>query len=329
MAWPTTWWHRKNRRNFAKKCVCYSLPKSKVLPNFLGVVKGASKSWFALCLGLMVAGRPDFVPAQTEGEYQAQPIFSRYGATQSNWVTLNTTARLFSDVQLQEVDRFDGWSLDADLTVRVPWTERWQARLYWPFYTEGSARVTKPGLPETGRRIDIHGSAGLFDFANVQLECQLLRESEHGFNLGLHGGYGWHTEVLWTSTLGGDRYNDQGNVGLGGLRADWRVGPHWRFLAGAGGRYYWVSDDLNPVGGDQFWFMDASVAAVYHPWKAPVYPVAELVYQGDLSQFNSLLFVPEILFAPGFHLEFKAGATIGLTGDGEGLGGRLQATVRF
>src|ERR1044072_1988449 len=97
-------------------------------------------------------------------------------------------------------------------------------------------------------------------------------------------------------------------------------------------RSYFKSDDLNPEGtgsSDRFFLSDISVAAIYHPWKCPVFPVAELVYQGTFSKYNSVLAVPEVVFAFCKNFELKAGAPIGLTSDGESFGGRFQATVRF
>jgi hypothetical protein len=271
--------------------------------------------------------------AQHEGEYsdakyQVQPIMTRYAKTVDK-ITFNTTARIFRNVQLQEADSFDGWTIDADLTVPIPWVKWLQVRLYYPFYTEGEARVTKPGSRQFGQSVDVRGYAGLYDLASLEVDAQFIDEKDKGFNMAAYAGAGTHTRVLWT-TAGGDRYNDQGNYGFGGLRADWRCGEAWRFVANAGGRYYWVSDDLNPTGGgDRFLLADISLAAIYHPWQCPIYPVAELVYMGEFSKFNSLLFAPEIIWAVCSNFELKAGAVVGLTGDGEDIGGRFQATLRF
>lgn len=269
--------------------------------------------------------------AQLEGEYQVQPIFTRYAETAKK-ITLNANARVFNDVQLQEADGFDGWSVDADLTIPIPYTKRFQVRLSWPFYTDGEARVSERGRPDTGRRIDVRGYGGVFEFPTAQVEYQFLTEEEKGFNMAAYGGFGEKMRHLWTTSYDDDVYNHDGQMALFGLKADWRHGEHWRFVANAGARYYHKSDDLNPSGpdsSDRFWLGDISFAAIYHPWTCPVYPVGELVYQGNFGDYHSVLVVPEIIWAVCRNFELKAGVPIGLTSEGESLGGRFQATLRF
>ena len=65
---------------------------------------------------------------QGESEYQVQPIFTRYAETVRK-VTFNANARVFNDVELQEADEFDGWTVDADLTFPIPYTKHFQVRL--------------------------------------------------------------------------------------------------------------------------------------------------------------------------------------------------------
>lgn len=293
-------------------------------------MRGTISKVFSLIIGFMAASATTTARAQLEGEYQIQPIFTRYAETAKK-ITFNTTARIFNDVQLQEADRFDGWGIDADLTIPIPFTERFQVRLFWPFYTDGDARLINPGQPDTGRRIDIRGYGGTFEFPNVQLEWQFLGEKNAPLNLAAYGGVGERQRELWTTTVDGDVYNHAGRVGLFGLKADWRCGNDLRFVANAGGRYYYKSDDLNPsdANEDRFTLADISAAVIYHPWKCPVFPVAELVYQGDFTDYNSVLLVPEVIIGVCKNFELKAGAPIGLTSDGESFGGRFQATARF
>ena len=286
----------------------------------------------SLLLALLTGGGVTASFAQMEGEYQLQPIVTRYAETAKK-VTLNAGIHLFNDVDLQEADNFDGYTVDMDLTIPIPGTKHWQVRLGVPFYTAGTARLTKTGEPDTGKEIDIRGYGGVFDFANIQVEYQFLEESVKGFNAAAYGGIGERLDYLKTSTVADDKYNHKGLVGLMGLKGDVHCGEDWRFAANLGARYYFKSDDLNPAdtstSGSVFWLVEASFAAIYHPWKAPVFPVAELLYQGVISDYNSVLFVPEIIYAINSHVELKAGAPIGLTGDGESFGGRFQITTRF
>lgn len=294
-------------------------------------MKATCTTLLRLGLGLAALAAVSSGFAQVEGEYQIQPIFTRYAET-SKKITFDASARIFNDQQLQEADNFDGWGVDANLVIPIPFTKRFQVRLFWPIYTDGEARLTNPGQPDTGKQIDIYGYGSTLDFANAQLEYQFLSESNHAFNAAAYGGFGLRMAEMKTSTVDEDVYNHRGKVALFGLKADWRCGDEWRFVANAGGRYYFESDDINPSGpgsDDVFALADISVAAIYHPWRAPIFPVAELVYQGNFSSYNSVLFVPEVIYAVCRNFELKAGATIGLTGDGESFGGRFVGTVRF
>jgi hypothetical protein len=269
--------------------------------------------------------------AQLEGEYQIQPIYTRYAETVKK-ITFNASVHVFNDVQLQEADRYDGWTVDADLTFRIPYTERFQVRISWPFYTEGDARLIDPGHVDTGRRIDVRGYGGTFDFPSVELAYQFLSESNHHVNASVYGGVAERQRILWTTTVDDDIYNHAGDYALFGVRADMHYGDNWRFVANLGARYYFKSDDLNPEGtgsSDHFYLADISVAAIYHPWKCPIFPVAELAYQGTFSDYHSVLAVPEVIWAICPNFELKAGAPIGLTSDGESFGGKFQATARF
>lgn len=292
-------------------------------------MKGTTHGLVALSIGLISLFDASIARGQGEGEYQIQPILTRYAETVKK-VTINANMHIFNDVQLQEVDRFDGWTVDADLTFRIPYTKYLQFRIAWPFYTDGDARVIDPG-PNFHKKTDIRGYGGTFDFPNLELAYQFLTEQKAGFNASVYGGMGERQRVLWTD-LPDEVYNHQGQVALFGLRADWRHGNNWRFVANAGARYYFKSDDLNPEGrgsDDEFYYSDISLAAIYHPWKCPVFPTAELVYNGTFGDYNSVLFVPEVILGVCRNFEFKAGMPIGLTSDGESFGGRFQATTRF
>jgi hypothetical protein len=310
----------------------FFLPYSRVLLLSGRIMNGkCTRVLSALTLGTVFICGASIGRAQVEGEYQVQPIFTRYAETVKTF-SFNATARVFNDVQLQEADRYDGWGVDADLTVRIPYTKHFQVRVMWPFYTEGDARLIDPGHKDTGRRINVRGYGGTFDYASVELAYQLLDESKHYFNASVYGGAGERQRILWTDSVDHDIYNHQGDYALFGVRADWHYGNDWRFVLNLGARDYFKSDDLNPEGtgsNDEFYLSDFSVAAIYHPWKCPVFPVAELVYQTTFSDYNSVLFVPEVIVGVCKNFEIKAGATVGLTGDGESYGGRFQATTHF
>ena len=71
------------------------------------------------------------------------------------------------------------------------------------------------------------------------------------------------------------------------------------------------------------------MAGVFDPWKTNVFPVLEVAFTGDLHKYNSVIVVPEVIWAVNTHLELKAGITVGLPDDGERIGFRVQGVVRF
>ena len=116
------------------------------------------------------------------------------------------------------------------------------------------------------------------------------------------------------------------------LRADRKVNDWLTLVGHVGARHYYISDDLNPGGqgdGDVFTHYEAFLAGVFNPWKSNVFPVLELVYVGDFDKYNPIHVVPEVIWAINNHFELKAAVPIGITNDGDRLGFRVQATVRF
>ena len=272
------------------------------------------------------AGAAEEMAAKTEtatSEFELQPIFTRY-AKISKKITFSTTFRAYRDAELQEAENLDALGVDADLVV--PFLKRFQVRLNVPIYTTGEARLIKP--PHENITVESHG--GTFDFTSVQLEWQFLNQEDHGVNMLLSGGAGVPLERLNTSIY--DQYNHKGQVALGQLRVDRRMNDWLTLVGHLGARYYFVSDDLNPAGnaaGDVFTLAEGFVAGVFNPWDNKIVPVLELAYTGDFGKYNSVLLVPEIIWPVSKHFELKAGGTFGLTSDGERIGARVQAVVRF
>ena len=264
-------------------------------------------------------------------DYQLQPLTTRHARTATK-ITLHTTARFFDGMELQEANNFDGYTVEFELTI--PFWERFQLRLYYPAYTDGDARLTQgtPGQSAPGDKVDVSGDGGTFDFPSAILDYQFRQASSpEEWNLAAFAGYGEVITKLKTRPTPGDVYNHQGQVVLLGLTADRELNDRWTGVANLGGRYYLKSDDLNPVSDDDvFGFMDASVAVVYDPpslgW---VYPALELVYQGDLGSYNNFHLDPQLIIPISQNFELKAGAGIGLSGDGEDWQGRLQAVLRY
>ena len=261
-------------------------------------------------------------------DFRLEPLTTRYARTATK-ITINSSIRYFEGMDLQEADHVDGYTADVELTV--PFLKRFQIRLYYPFYTEGEARLTDAGDPLEGTTIDIEGDGGIFDFPSANLDVQILKpDSPHGLNLSAFAGYGMVLESLETSV--DDLYNHKGKVVLFGVRADKTFTERLTGIANVGGRYYYQSDDLNPGADDDddvFLFMDASAAVVYELCAQRVYPALELVYQGDLDTYNNIHLDPQVIFPICSNFELKAGAGVGLNDDGERWFARLQGALRF
>ncbi len=257
---------------------------------------------------------------------QIQPLFSRYAQTTKKW-TLRGSYRSFKDTELQEIEKFDGSGVDLELTA--PLSERWQLRLYYPVYTEGDAQEIATGDP-----VDVDGDGGTLDYPSLILDYQFKQASAPGeFNLAAYLGMGYALDHLDSEnqiTGTHDRINHRGSAALFGVKADKQLDHCWTFIGNLGGRYYWDSDDIHPnEGSDQFFLLDASVAFVYAPRDAWIYPMIELFYQGSFSDYNSLQVVPQVIVPIGEHVDVNAGVSVGLLDDGPETDARVQMTVRF
>jgi hypothetical protein len=259
-------------------------------------------------------------PLAGKENHQIQPISTRYAQTSSK-VTLDATVRYFEDIQLQEARHFDGFGFDLDLTA--PIRGGWQVRIIAPIYTEGEAKVI-----DTGRKTDIKGYGGVFDFPRILLEHQFLYQDRHGWNAGWFIGAGTKQNHLDTSH--GDRINHQGLIGHLGLKADRFFNDgDVRLLGNLGMRGYFRSDDLNPSGGgDRFFLVDAHTASVFRLHER-VWPGLELKYQGDFARYNSVSLMPQMIIPVASFLEVKLGVPFRLTHQGERIGARFQLTARF
>lgn len=265
-------------------------------------------------------------PADPCSDRALQPLFSRYAQTATQW-TLRAGYRAFKDVELQEIDELDGTSYDIELLV--PLSESLQVRLYYPLKTEGDARDIASGAD-----VDVDGKGGLLDFPSLTLEYQFKKAAGRGdYNLAAYLGVGYIRNYLESEIQPNgriDRINHRGAALLFGIKADKQLNNCWTFVGNVGGRYYWDSDDIHPNSdSDKFFLLDASAAFIFAPDNAWVYPAVEVVYQGDVSDYNSLQVVPQVIVPIGSHVDLNAGVSVGLLDDGPSTEGRLQLNVRF
>lgn len=247
---------------------------------------------------------------------------------------LSASAASFSDMKLDEVDNFDGWT--GAVGFAMPLFETSQLTLNMPLYTEGHADATAPPgesftLPASGKypNLDIEGDGGVWDYTTLEFQSQIWGEQEHGYILGWYGGAGQVRESLDAKSDGQlyDIMNHKGDVYLAGLLAEGESA--WgRWYANTGARFYRKSDDLNPEGNDDFDVADLRVANRFAPWAEDLYPVLEVTYMGDFSGINQTALLPELLYAPNDTVNLKTGLTFG-AGDGNRFGGQAEVDFFF
>lgn len=244
-------------------------------------------------------------------------------------VEIKVGVESFQGVELDEAEEFDGWTAAAEMTV--PFAQKFQMRLAFPFRTEGDAVVKDEHFIMPGESIDIEGSGGVFDFLTLTFEHELLAAKENGYGLAYYLGGGAAASSLDTTLkrpgTGTDKINHQGTVYMAGIKVE-RAWGEMQTLSNLGLRYYHRSDDLNPGGSDQFAVADLRFALMFSPW-GRLYPVLEFTYLGDLSDMNQVTLLPEVLLPLNEHIDLKAGAAVGLGGNGNELGGQAQVTVKF
>lgn len=279
-----------------------------------------------LLLGGLMLGATMAVQA---ADYSMQPIKTDPAKTQDK-VMLSVSWESFQGMELDELEDFDGWTLATELVV--PFMDRFQLRFNMPLRTEGDAVVKSDHWIVPGMEIDVEGNGGVFDFITLVFEHQLFQQQEQGYNLSYYIGGGAVGYPLDTNLprpgTGTDSLNHNGVVFMAGVKAD---GERWgtRLLGNAGLRSYARSDDLNPGSGDEFTALDLKGAVIFAPWGQYVHPVLELTYLGDFTDLNQFALLPELLIVVNPHLEFKAGASVGLGGNGSEFGGQVEASVRF
>lgn len=263
------------------------------------------------------------------GDYSMQPIKTDPAQIQDK-IMLSISWESFQDMELDEVENFDGWTVAAELVL--PFMDNFQLRFNMPLRTEGDATVKSDHWIVPGMDIDVDGNGGVFDFITLAFEHQLFHEQDRGYNLSYYLGAGAVGYPLDTTLprprTGTDSINHNGSVWMGGVKAD---GERWgaRLLGNAGVRGYSRSDDLNPGGSDQFYVLDLKGAVILSPWGRYVNPVVEFTYLGNFSDVNQITLLPEVLIPVNQHLELKAGVAIGLGGNGSEIGAQAEASIRF
>lgn len=232
---------------------------------------------------------------------------------------VNLSHEEFRNVRIDEARHFDGYAQAAEIIIPFGEQNRWEARLYVPFKTSGSARTVAGN-----QNIDIEGDGGVFEFATLVLQRELATTEDSACNSSVYFGFGQRPRYLETSI--NDRYNHRGQVLRLGYNVDnARTDRNLRLQATADARYYFGTDDLNPSSSsDNFPLLNLSCAVVYNPAVA-VKPVFEVLYSTDFDGRQIVQAVPELIVPLGSRVEIKGGYAFGHS-DGEGS--TQTATIR-
>ncbi len=260
-----------------------------------------------------------------------QPISTKFASTQSA-ISIEAGISTFRGLELEEADHFDGWTSDFELVIpfsNFSFTENMQARINYPLYTEGDARITDTTLPDVGESIDIDGNAGVYNFMTFEFEHQLFNEEESGFNGAYSIGWG-KTYELDTTTSDKDIYNHAGKVFLAGIKYDRTIfneDTHW--LVNLGLRYYYDTDDLHPDDKENWGWADLSTAVIFKSWGEYIIPVVELTYLGDFDSYNALALHPQVIIPICENAAVKLAGNVGLGGDGSKGGFTSSLSISF
>lgn len=256
--------------------------------------------------------------------YELQPLYS-LNARNVQRITFNLNYDNFKDVHLEEANRFDGYTAMAEIIVPFGANKAWEARLEYPFKTEGEARVIS-----TGEAVDIEGNAGVYDFATLVVQREISKAEACPVNSSIYFGAGTRPARLETDIVD-EVYNHTGRVARLGLNVDnARADRDLRLQSTIDFRYYFDSDDLNPSDdGDNFYLVDLSGGMVYNS-NFFIKPALEVLYSTDFNERQIVQVVPEIIIPLGDMVEIKGGYAFGESrGAGSTQVGTIRTTFKF
>ena len=259
-----------------------------------------------------------------------QPLFTRFARTSTDW-TLRVGYRQFTEMHLQEARDLDATVMDLELTI--PFTDRLQVRILYPFRTHGDAYHF---ADDGGVNVDVESNGGVDDWPSIYIDYQFKKASGHGdSNMTAYVGFNHSLRPLDVTRqdngLHYERYNHRGTGVEFGVRMDKQLNNCWTFIGNAGLKYVWESDDINPsAGSDAFWHLELGAAVFYTPKNAWVFPGVEVLYETQLTpeSYSALTIVPEVIIPIGEHLDFSAGIGLGFM-DAPETDARVSLTARF
>lgn len=245
-----------------------------------------------------------------------EPLYTKSAKVYSSFV-FDAYAEYYTGRKFEEIEEVDATELRIDLAF--PIFSRAQLRFSLPFYTRGEGVQI-----ENGEKTDLDGNGGTFNFASIAFEYQFLDSSQSSMDLMGYMSIAQRTDRI--DTTHGDYMNHRGKNFKVGARLDTDINPSMLFLTDVGFQYYFDTDDLNPTGDGDFGHLVATAAIIKHDHNLK--PALELTYRGDLSDYNNLAIVPELIYS--FNAaDLKLGIPIGITNDADDYGVTLGFTYRM
>lgn len=266
---------------------------------------------------LLALGFSSFAGA--DGNEMSRPLIARPATTTSSF-NMDIYASYVDGQALQEADDFRGWTAGFDFTL--PLNQTMQLRVLLPLRTEGEAV-----LRSNGAEIDIEGWGGVFDFATLFFEHQLLGRDSGANRFAYFLGAGYRTGVLETGTP--DRYNHQGRSLHAGARYERHLASHGVLFLDAEYRSYEVSDDLNPANANDDRFNLFRVTGAWMGTRRGSLTPAVEVSMDVVEDYVAAVAVPELFLRAGDTVELKLGVPVGITRDAPDWGAQLRATLVF
>lgn len=251
------------------------------------------------------------------GETIVEPLYTKSAKTYSSYV-FDAYAESYKDRQFEEIEEVDALELRVDLSF--PILSNGQLRISLPFYTDGD------GVREdNGDKTDLDGNGGTFNFASIAYEHQFMDAASDNLDLIGYASAGYRTDKLETSHS--DYMNHRGKNFKAGVRMGTDITPSILFLTDIGYQYYWDADDLNPArDGDNFGNVVASAAFIKSDGNLK--PALELTYRGDLSDYNNLAVVPELIYSFDA-ADLKLGVPVGLSSEADDYGVTVGFSYRM
>ncbi len=247
------------------------------------------------------------IQASAEGT-MTEPLYTKSAQIYKSYV-FDAYYESYKDRQFEEIEEIDATELRVEFTM--PIFSSGQIRFSLPFDTDGEGYKV-----DNGAATDLEGHGGTFNFASIAYEHQFMNAANDNMDLLGYASAGYRADEL--ETTHGDYMNHRGKNFKAGVRINKEINPSMLLLSDVGFQYYWDADDLNPArDGDNFGNLVASVAIIKHDGNLK--PALELTYRGDLSDYNNLMLVPELIYS--FEaVDVKLGIPVGLSDEADDYG---------